>query len=71
MEETRSKRVKEAVGSTFAGAAVGGIAGKVIGGGVGVVGTVVGATGFPLWMPLAAIGAGVALASYGAYRLFK
>ena len=28
MEETRSKRVKEAVGSTFAGAAVGGIAGK-------------------------------------------
>ena len=67
MEETRSKRVKEAVGSTFAGAAVGGIAGKVIGGGVGVVG----ATGAPLWMPLAAIGAGVALASYGVYRLFK
>ena len=45
----------------------GGILGKCIGGGVGIVGTVIGATGAPVWMAGAVIGGLVT----GAYQLGK
>jgi len=62
-------KVARVIGSATAGGLSGDIAGQLIGGGVGVVGSALGAFGAPIAAPLTAIGALTGVAIYGIHRM--
>jgi len=62
-------KVARVIGSATAGGLSGDIAGQLIGGGIGVVGSALGAFGAPIAVPLTAIGAVTGVAIYGIHRM--
>jgi len=62
-------KVARVIGSATAGGLSGGVAGQLIGGGIGVVGSALGAFGAPIAAPLTAIGAVTGVAIYGIHRM--